>query len=81
MGTSRGQDAPSEDSYRAFIRDAASVLDVNTELNDVVPALIEKPFDVHAQRRVVELLSSERQSAANEAARRIIGPHKLASSA
>lgn len=71
MGNSNGRITSSENEYRDFIHDAASVLDVTTELHDVVPELMDKPFDRATQRRVVDLLNSDRQAAANAAARRI----------
>lgn len=60
-----------EDQYREFIGDAARVLDVNQELHEAAPALIEEPFNPVAQKRLLDLLSSDRQALANEAFLRI----------
>lgn len=66
-----------EDQYREFIGDAARVLDVNQELHEAAPALIEEPFNPAAQKRLLDLLSSERQSLANEAAHRLAYPRPI----
>jgi hypothetical protein len=66
-----------EDQYREFIGDAACVLDVNQELHEAAPALIEEPFNPVVQKRLMDLLSSERQSRANAAAVRLAHPRPL----
>jgi len=63
--------ASAEGAFREFIGDAACVLQVNEELHEAAPALIEEPFNPDAQRRLLELLSSDRQHRANEAFVRI----------
>lgn len=60
-----------EEQYRDFIGDAAQVLEVNQELCEAAPALIEEPFNPAAQKRLLDLLSSDRQAKANAAYRRI----------
>jgi hypothetical protein len=66
-----------EHHYREFIGDAARVLDVSQELHEAAPALIEEPFSPMAQKRLLELLGSERQALANEAARRLAYPQSI----
>lgn len=60
-----------EEQYREFIGDAARVLDVNQELHEAAPALVEEPFNPAVQKRLLDLLSSDRQARANEAFMRI----------
>lgn len=66
-----------EDQYREFIGDAARVLDVNQELHEAAPALIEEPFNPVVQKRLLDLLNSDRQALANEAARRLAYPRPI----
>jgi hypothetical protein len=73
---------PADQQWEQFVSDAAAALPALDELHETVPAFVEAPFDIEAQRRLREFLESDGLSRATAAAHRIVtGPAPLAEGA
>ena len=58
------------EDWDAFVEDAAVVLRVQEEFNDVAPLLIDEPFNPNVQSRLQRVLSSSDLVRANDAVQR-----------
>ena len=57
----------------AFYRDAAAIVEAESELERAMADLVQAPFDAAAQQQLASYLTSEELQQATEAARRIGG--------
>jgi hypothetical protein len=62
---------PADRQWEEFKADAAAALPAIDQMHVTVPAFVESPFDIQAQRRLREFLESDDLSRATAAAQRI----------